>query len=198
MSPAGRIRGRRCAAPTAFVVAAAGRPVAEGRALRADTKRRGAPFTKARVRGTRKRQGRSSRHENASPLARILNWPWRRLHDHEFYGLARIQSVFVKIRVHSWTASRWRAQSARGARSKWEGVSRKEQGVSAGGRHSGEAAGGIERKTRTSTLTPYSFLLTPYASEEFAELSASKYGMLSASSCLGSFASARSYWNSKP
>ena len=74
VSPAGRVRGRRRAAPSAFVVAdegllmaegralrfvvvPAGRPVAEGRALRADTKRRGAPFTKARVRGTRKRQG---------------------------------------------------------------------------------------------------------------------------------------------
>ena len=31
------------------MVAAAGRQVAEGRALRADTKRRGAPFTKTRV-----------------------------------------------------------------------------------------------------------------------------------------------------
>ena len=49
VSPAGRVRVRRRAAPTAFVVAAAGRPVAEGRALRADTKRRGAPFTKTRV-----------------------------------------------------------------------------------------------------------------------------------------------------
>ena len=45
--------------------------VAEGRALRADTKRRGAPFTKARVRGTRKRPSRLSRHENASPCSRI-------------------------------------------------------------------------------------------------------------------------------
>ena len=53
-------RGRRRAAPSAFVVAAAGRLMAEGRALRADTKRRGAPFTKARVRGfvdSHKRQG---------------------------------------------------------------------------------------------------------------------------------------------
>ena len=49
MSPAGRVRGRRRAAPSAFVVAAAGRQVAEGRALRVDTKRRGASFTKARV-----------------------------------------------------------------------------------------------------------------------------------------------------
>ena len=48
-SPVGRVCGRRRAAPSAFVVAAAGRPVAEGRALRADTKRRSAPFTKARV-----------------------------------------------------------------------------------------------------------------------------------------------------
>ena len=71
VSPAGRVRGRRRAAPSAFVVAAAGRLVAEGRALRADTKRRGAPFTKARVRGTRKCHCRSSRHENASPCSRI-------------------------------------------------------------------------------------------------------------------------------
>ena len=62
VSPAGRVRGRRRAAPSAFVVAAAGllmaagralcfvvRLRAAGRALRADTKRRGAPFTKARV-----------------------------------------------------------------------------------------------------------------------------------------------------
>ena len=67
VSPAGRVRGRRRAAPSAFVVAAAGLQVAEGRALRADTKRRGAPFTKARVRGTRKCSSRSSKHENASP-----------------------------------------------------------------------------------------------------------------------------------
>ena len=71
VSPAGRVRGRRRAAPSAFVVAAAVRLMAVGRALRADTKRRGAPFTKARVRGTRKRQGQSSRHESASPCSRI-------------------------------------------------------------------------------------------------------------------------------
>ena len=53
-SPAGRVCGWRRAAPSAFVVAAADRPVAEGRALRADTKRRGAPFTNVRWRGTRK------------------------------------------------------------------------------------------------------------------------------------------------
>ena len=86
VSPIGRVRGRRRAAPSAFVVAAAGRQVAAGRALRADTKRRGAPFTKARVRGTRKRQGWSSRHESASPLARILNLPWRRTRGHGFHG----------------------------------------------------------------------------------------------------------------
>ena len=103
VSPAGRVRGRRRAAPSAFVVAAAGllmaagralcfvvRLRAAGRALRADTKRRGAPFTKARVRGTRKRQGRSSRHESASPLARILNLLRRRAQDYGFHGLSRI------------------------------------------------------------------------------------------------------------
>ena len=56
-SPAGRVRGRRRAAPSAFVVAAAGRQVAEGRALRADTKRRGAPFTKTRVTRNTKASG---------------------------------------------------------------------------------------------------------------------------------------------
>ena len=45
VSPAGRVRGRRRAATSAFVVAAAGRLMAVGRALRANTKRRGAPFT---------------------------------------------------------------------------------------------------------------------------------------------------------
>ena len=67
-----------------------GRGVAEGRALRADTKRRGAPFTKARVRGTRKRLERSSRHENASPLARILNLLRRRMQGYGSHELARI------------------------------------------------------------------------------------------------------------
>ena len=59
--------------PTGFRVGGESgrRPEAEGRALRADTKRRGAPFTKARVRGTRKRPSRSSRHESAPPCSRI-------------------------------------------------------------------------------------------------------------------------------
>ena len=99
VSPAGRVRGRRRVAPTAFVVAAAGRSVAEGRALRADTKRRGAPFTKTRVRGTRKCQGRSSRHENASPCYRYLgprrvDLRWLSTNDHE---LTRILFIFVKF-----------------------------------------------------------------------------------------------------
>ena len=107
VSPAGRVRGRRRAAPSAFVVAAAGQQVAEGRALRANTKRRGAPFTKTRVRGTRKRLSRSSKHESASPLARILNFSICRgegrrttdFMDYHSFKLGKIRSVERQKRI---------------------------------------------------------------------------------------------------
>ena len=79
VSPAGRVRGRRRAAPSAFVVAAVGRMSVErwrdeaesraGASREHETAQR-APFTKARWRGTRKRPSRSSKHESASPRSR--------------------------------------------------------------------------------------------------------------------------------
>ena len=70
---AGGARRRRLSwsrPPAARLWSVGGMRRSAGLALRANTKRRGAPFTKARWRGTRKRSSCPSKHESASPRPR--------------------------------------------------------------------------------------------------------------------------------